>query len=246
MQVEYHRWHSPALGRDMELKAYGHYGKPLLVFPSSDGRFFDYENFGMIDACAPFIDAGRVKVYCADGLDGEAWLNHTAHPAERGRRYGQYEAHIVDEVVPFIYRHCRAARIDIMVSGCSMGAYHAGNFFFKHPFTFDTAILLSGMYSLNFAVGDYLDERVYHNDPLRYLPDLNDPDILELLRRNRIVIACGQGRWEEECLADSHRLSAVLHAKGVAHWLDLWGRDVDHDWPWWRKMIVHHLGQVGV
>ena len=54
MKVEYYKEYSNCLNRDMEYKVYGHAGIPLLVFPAQDGRFFDFENFGMINV-ATFI-----------------------------------------------------------------------------------------------------------------------------------------------------------------------------------------------
>jgi esterase/lipase superfamily enzyme len=243
MHVEHHKWWSPNLGRDMELKVYGNYGRPMLVFPSANGRFFDYEGFGMIEACASFIDGLKLKVVCIDGIDSETWLGD-AHPAEKGRRYAQYEAYVLGEAIPFIYANCRVDRIGIIATGCSMGAYHAGNLYFKHPDIFTSAILLSGVYSLDFCVGDYVDDNVYFNDPLKYLPNLEDPNTLERYRSNQIVIACGQGAWEEWHIAESRRLSEVLAAKDIPHWLDLWGEDVAHEWPWWQKMMPYFLGHL--
>jgi esterase/lipase superfamily enzyme len=241
MRTEHHKWMSPHLSREMELKVYGDYGKPMLAFPSSNGRFYDYENFGMIGACEPFIDSGKVKIFCVDGIDHETWMNEALHPADKGRRYSQYEAYILGEAVPFIYRHCESDALPIITTGCSLGGYHAANIFFKHAGVFDTAILLSGVYSLNFSVGEYVDGNVYFNDPLRYLANLNDERILGQYRRSRIIVCNGQGPWEEWSLDESRRLSEVLRSKNVDHWLDIWGHDVAHDWPWWRRQLAHHL-----
>lgn len=228
----------------MQISIYGNYGKPLLVFPSSEGTHADYKNFGMIEACQAFIDDQKIKIYCVDSIDSDSWMNKESHPAERGRNHAAYDSYIVHEVVPFIYGNCNSDRIPIIASGCSLGAYHAANVFFKYPEIFDTAILLSGVYSLDFSVGDFIDENVYSNDPLKYLPNMTSADRLQKYRRNQLILCCGQGPWEDECLRDTYRLADVLEAKQIGHWLDIWGHDVAHEWIWWRKMMPYFLGQI--
>lgn len=125
-----------------------------------------------------------------------------------------------------------------------MGAYHAANFFFRHPDVFDTTIALSGVYRLNMFIGDYMDENVYFNSPINFLPDLDDPWHLDLYRQSNIIICCGQGAWEDEMLADSHALKQILDAKNIPNWVDFWGYDVNHDWPWWRKMLPYFLDHL--
>jgi esterase/lipase superfamily enzyme len=246
MQGGYYTWSSPRLRRSFEIKVYGSRGKPLLVFPTSKGRFFQYEDFGMVAACRPFLEQGRVKIFAADGIDGESWWNEGAHPAEKARRHQEYDACILEEVVPFIHEQCQVGPIPIMTTGCSFGAYHAANFLFRHPEVFDTCIALSGVYSLGPFVGDYQDDNVYYNDPMRYLPNLHDPWYLDRYRDDRIILCAGQGAWEDHFLAETRALSSVLRARGIDHWLDIWGTDVSHDWPWWQRQIEYFLGKVGV
>lgn len=245
MHVEYHKWFSPRLQQDFELKVYGHAGRPLVVFPSQDGRFYDFENFGMVDAIAGFIHSGRLRVFAIDGRDWEAWNAHGKHPHDRARRADEYDATVAQEVVPFVRAHSSPLHDrDVLVTGCSMGAFHAVNYFFRHPDQVATVIALSGVYQLRTYLGDYMDDRVYFHSPLHYLPSLDDPWYLDRYRQSQIVLCCGQGRWEEECLEDTRRLSSILASKGVPHWMDLWGPDVDHDWPWWRKQLPYFLDHV--
>ena len=243
----HHKWHSPLLGEDFELKVYGHAGKPMLAFPSMGGRFGDFENFGMIEACRPFLDSGRLRIFAVDGRDWQSWRNEGAPPAERGRRHAAWEACLLREVVPFVGSVTgSSAPRQMIVTGCSGGAFHAANFFFRHPDLCDTLIALSGVYSLEqfHPLGGYCDDNIYYNDPLRYLPGLESDWFLDLYRQSRIIICVGQGAWEHICLPESRRLSEVLKAKGVPHWLDLWGPDVNHDWVWWRKQLPYFLGHV--
>jgi esterase/lipase superfamily enzyme len=244
MQIEYHKWFSPSLGQDMELKVYGYYGKPALVFPAQGSRFHEFEDRGMHDTIASFIEAGQIKLFTVDSIDGQSWANAGAHPADRARRHQDYGRYIVEEVVPFIRRHCGDTKEKFLTTGVSMGAYHAANFFFRHPDIFDTVIAMSGLYRLNHFIGDYMDENVYFNTPLAYLPNLNDPWYLDQYRQSRIIVCAGQGAWEDEMLADTRTLKQILEEKEIPHWIDFWGGDVNHDWPWWHKMLPYFLEKL--
>ncbi len=244
MQVEYHKWHSPFLGHDMELKVYGWQGKPVLVFPAQSGRFYDFENFGMIEAIAGFIEDGKIKVFAVDSVDSQSWDNPYVHPADRARRHEDYGRYIVNEVVPFIRQHCNHHPQKFITTGCSMGGYHAGNFFFRHPGIFDGLICLSGLFQLRMFVGDYMDDNVYFNSPLAYLPGLNDSNMLEQYRQSQIIICAGQGAWEDDMRADAGAMKAILAEKGIPARVDFWGHDVNHDWPWWRQQLPFFLSRM--
>jgi len=247
MHIEEHRWHSPQLGREMSLKVYGHWGRPLIVFPCSRGRYFDYEGMGMIAAIAGFIDTGRIKLFCVDSIDAESWYDFGAAPAVRNARHEAFDRYVTGEVVPFIRDHCRSPRINILTNGCSMGAYHAVNFFLKHPDLFGGTLALSGLYRLDrpeFGLQSHELDPVYFNSPLTYLPGLDDDAALEALRRSQIVVCCGQGAWDEASLADTRGLAQILQAKKVPAWIDFWGHDVNHDWPWWFKQMNYFLDKL--
>jgi esterase/lipase superfamily enzyme len=247
MHIEEHCWHSPRLDRTMALKVYGHWGQPIMVFPCSRGRYFDYEGFGMIEAIRSFIDSGRVKLFCVDSVDAESWYNFDVCPQQRNGRHQAYDGYIVDEVIPFIRDHCRSPQARIMANGCSMGALHAVNFFFKHPDVFGGAIALSGLYRLdrpefNLTAADL--PAVYFNSPLSYLPDLNDAWYLEHFNESAVIVCVGQGAWEGEALQDTRALDALFREKEIPAWVDYWGWDVNHDWPWWYKQMNHFLGHL--
>ena len=244
MNVEYHKWWSPNLGQGMELKVYGHDGKPTIVFPAQGGRFYEFEDFGMIEACGWFIESGKIKVFTVDSIDSQSWANWSAHPADRARRHEDYDRYIVQEVVPFARQHCQDTDQGFLTTGCSMGGYHAGNFFFRHPDVFDSMICLSGLFQLHMFVGDYSDDNIYFNSPLYYLPSLDDPWYLDKYRRSQIVVSVGRGAWEEAMLTDARALQRILAEKNVPAWIDFWGYDVNHDWPWWRKQLPYFLSHL--
>lgn len=245
MKVEYHKFWSQHLNRDMELKTYGHAGKPVLVFPSGCGRFYEFEDFDMVNAIQWFIEEGKIRLYTVDSVDCESWLAYWKYPGHRGWRHEQYDHYIIEEVVPFIREHSRW-EAGLMTTGCSMGGYHAPNFFFRHPDVFDTTIALSGLFGPKYFVGNYMDDHVYYNFPLLYLPNLTDPWFLDRYRQGRIIICTGLGAWEEDCIQETRALEAILQRLEVPAWFDYWGHDVHHDWPWWRKQLPYFLGTLGI
>jgi len=244
VNIEYHKWWSKALSQDMELKTYGSSGKPVLVFPAQGGRFYEYEDFGMVEALQELIEAGRLRLFTVDSIDSQSWANWNAHPADRARRHEDYDYYILEEVLPFARGQCGNAEQHFITTGCSMGAYHAANFFFRHPEHFDGMIALSGLYQLELFIGDYMDDHVYFNSPIAYLSNLNDRWYIDRYRQSQIIICSGQGAWEERILADTLALKKVLEEKQIPAWIDIWGQDVNHDWPWWRKMAPYFFDKI--
>ena len=245
MNIAYHKWHSPHLDRDMELKVYGHAGKPFIIFPTQAGRFFQAEDEGIMESVSGFINDGRIHMIAVDSIDNESWSNRGLHPHQRGLRHNQYENYILYEVIPFIRNRPGMANTKIGCTGFSMGAYHAANFFFKHPDLFDTVIAISGFYNLKMLVGDDVDDLVYFNSPNLFLKNLEDQEILNKLRDSKIVICSGKGAWEEEMLEETLTLKTILEQKSIPAWVDIWGEDVNHDWPWWRKMLPYFVDKLG-
>ncbi len=243
MKAEYYKGYSPSLNREMEFKVYGHGGKPFIVFPSSGGRFYEYEDFGMVEACRSFIEEGKIRLITPDSVDKNSWLNREAGNGHKVHVHRCYENYILEELVAAI-RWDFGWEQGIGVTGCSMGAYHALNFFLKHPDVFDTVIAQSGIYDAGFFTGGNLDEGVYFDSPIHYLAGLEDPWFLEHYRKNKIVVSTGLGRWEKDTLRDTDLLSNLFKAKGIPAWIDYWGQDVDHDWPWWQIQIPYFLGKL--
>jgi len=247
MHVEEQIWFSANLNREMTLKIYGHWGKPFVVFPCSRGRYFDYEGMGMVAAIAGFIDAGKIKLFCIDSIDAESWYNFAVAPAERNARHEAFDRYVIQEVVPFVRGHCRSADVRVMANGCSMGAYHAVNFFLRHPDVFQGTIALSGLYRLDrseFGLSAADMPAVYFNSPVHYLAEISDPWYLDRYRHSQIIVCVGQGAWEDEAVADTRALNALFRAKAIPAWVDFWGHDVNHDWPWWYQQMnyfLHHL-----
>lgn len=239
MERQIHKWYSPNLNRDMEIVVYGHWGFGLLMFPTAAADFLEYERFQLIDAIGGSLDAGKCKAFSINSINRESWLNNQMHPRDKAIRHQQFNQYVVEEVIPFIHNHCQS-RVPIITTGASLGAFHAANTFFRLPHLIDGTIAMSGSYDLKDYTKGYFDDNCYFNSPVDYLPNLADHNTLTLLRsKHHIHILSGQGAYEDPDA--SRRLSGILHAKSIPHELDLWGHDMPHDWPTWRKMLPHYL-----
>jgi esterase/lipase superfamily enzyme len=229
------------MGRKIYLWQYGHFGAPVLVFPSAAGMAHEWENHGMTEALADLIDGGRVKFYCIESNVAEAWTRRENDPAWRIRRHMDYEKFIVEELVPFIRADCRAPTIPIAVTGCSLGAYYSANFALKFSSIFNYALCMSGRYDIGEFAGGLQNQDVYYNNPMAYVPNLNG-EALEQVRRNTyLTVVCGRGQWEDGNHQEAARFAALLEAKGIPHRLDLWGADVAHEWVWWQRQAGLYL-----
>jgi esterase/lipase superfamily enzyme len=233
-------WYSPALDREMPVAVYGHYGWALLLIPTAGADYLEYERFQLMDAIAPFVDAGRLKVYSVNSMNKESWLNNDMDPRHKSIRHQQFNQYIFDEVVPFI-RNNSSWDTPIITCGASFGALHSANLFFKRPDLLNGCISMSGVYDLTEYTKGYFDEDVYYNSPCHYLPNLTDHAVLEQIRRSsHIHILSGSGDYEDP--EASRRLASILYNKGIWYELDIWGQDMRHDWPTWRAMLPHYLG----
>jgi len=225
----------------MPIVAYGHSGFPLLMFPTAAADFLEYERFHLIDSVRHHIEAGRLRAYSVNSVNRYSLLNEHAPPHVKGELLSRYDRYVTDEVLPLI-RHESGGKAPL-VTGASMGAYVSANTYFRHPDVVRGVIAMSGSYDVRAYFDGYYDDNVYFNNPISYLPHLNDDYFLPRLRSaDAIVITTGQGAWEKP--ERSRHLSDILHSKGIPHTLDVWGHDVDHDWPWWRKMLPYWLGRL--
>lgn len=226
----------------MELLVFGHAGAKVLVFPTREGRFYDYENWGLVDALRSSIEGGYIRLFCVDGIDSESFYCRWAAPFDRAKRHRQYESYILEEVIPFMLSENGVP--SLIVHGCSIGAYHAVNLALRYPSLFVKVVALSGRYDLTWAVGPfedlfggYYDEDIYFLTPNHFLPNLNDPTLLEPMRRLDITLAVG----EDDPFHESNRvLSRAMSEKEIPHRLAIWPGEA-HRARYWREMVPHYL-----
>lgn len=236
MHREHHRWYSPHLGRDMDLLVFGHGGARVLVFPTSMGKFYEWQDRGMTDALGEHLRNGWFQLYCVDSADAESWYARYKHPRQRAEHNFRYEEYILREVLPFSWS--RNPNPYLISTGASFGAYHAVNIAFRHPRWFSRVIGMSGLYDIREQTDGYYDEAVYANNPSHYVSHLHDHEHLEAMRRMDIILATGK---DDSFVENNRHLSRILWEKGVGNALRLWDGWA-HDWPWWHQMIRLYIG----
>ena len=247
MQIRYFKEYSENLHRDMEFKMYGHAGKLFLIVPCQNGRFFEWEDRHMFDLMSEYIEAGRIQFVTCDVTDIESWSSHGS-TYDRMRALESWNNYIVNELIPSaLYKAGQSQDSTVGVMGASLGASHAANLAFRYPYKFDQCLALSGLYDFEpgWYYDDYRDEFSYNNNPCTYLANM-DPthEYIQKYNQNQIIICCGQGSWEEEGLVTVRRLQDICNAKGIHIWIDVWGYDVYHDWPWWETQIKYFLPKM--
>ncbi len=234
---------APALGGSGVVIAYGHYGRPFLVFPSENGRPWDFENNGMVDAVRPLLDEGRAKLYCVDSHDRASWSNSSIPLEERARGHQDYERWILGSVLPFVWDDCGGQQ-EVGTLGCSLGAYHALVFALRRADLFPLALGFSGTYDPSaWRSWGERGDAAYFTNPTEFVPHLGGDHLDWLRSRLSVVLVVGQGMWEDTtgALPSTRHMAWLLQDKGIRCELDEWGHDVPHDWPSWRRQLAHHL-----
>ena len=239
MQKYIDGWYSPSLHKQMNISVYGHYGFALLMLPTAAADFLEYERFHLIQAISPLINAGKLKVFSINSINNESWLNNLMHPREKSIRHNQFNDYVFNEVIPYI-KNKTSIETPLIATGASFGALHAMNLFLKRPDLIQGVIGMSGDYNLQSYTKGYFDQDVYFNNPMAYLPNLNDENTLSQIRKSKnIHIISGSGSYEMP--QASRQLSEVLKSKNIHHELAIWGDDMPHDWPTWHKVLPFYL-----
>ena len=239
MKRELNSWFSPALQKDMPIVTYGDYGFALLLVPTAAADYLEYERFQLMETLAPYINAGKVKVYSINSINNESWLNNEMAGEHKAIRHNQFNEYVFNEVVPFI-KNSSSNETPIITCGASFGALHSMNLFLKRPDLINGVIAMSGVYDLTEYSKDFWDEQVYFNSPVHYMGNLTDHNILEQVRRStNIHILTGSGDYEDPNA--SRAFAGLLSNKGINYELDIWGEEWKHDWPTWRAMLPVYL-----
>lgn len=232
-------WYSPALRQDMPIVTYGHHGFALLLIPTAAADYLEYERFQLIDAIAPAINAGKVKVFSINSINMQSWMNKPMYPPHKAIRQNEWNKYVFDEVIPFI-KNSTSWETPIIVCGASFGALHSMNLFLKRPDLLNGVIAMSGVYNLMEYTDGYYDEQVYYNSPAHYIPNLSDGWYLDKIRSSHhIHIFSGEG--DHEAPDSAREFAGILYRKNIWYELDIWGREWRHDWPTWRAVLPHYL-----
>ena len=220
----------------MEMLVYGHDGLPAVVFPTSCGRYFEFEDRGMVGAMQHKLEHGQLQLFCVDSVDAESWYNRDVPPRWRIARHMQYEDHVMNEVLPLVRKMNQNHHLAAV--GCSFGGYHAANIALRHPDIFTGFLSMSGAFDVSNFLRGYYDQDCYFNLPTHYLRDMSDPWFFERYRRNTYVLATGV---HDQCWNAAEELAGIMRWKGIPVRLEVWGDNTGHDWPWWHRMIQEYL-----
>jgi len=235
MHREHTRWFSPSLSRDMDLLIFGHAGARVLVFPTSMGKFFEWEDRGMTGVIAEHLERGWLQLYCVDSVDAESWYAKHKQPADRARRHAQYDAYLEHELLPFT--RSRNDNPFLIATGASFGAYHAVAFAFRHPHLVGRILAMSGLYDVREMTEGYSDIEVYYANPSDFIRHETDHGRLQAIRRIDIILAIGR---DDPAYWNNQQLSKTLWEKGIPHALRVWDGWA-HDWPWWHQMLLKYI-----
>jgi len=226
----------------MGIAVFGHYGPPMLAFPTSHGDEWELQRHSLIGAIGDFIDAGRVKVFSVGSNNNDSFLNKGAHPFHRSWRQRVFDDYIRNEVIPFIHHHCQTPGLPVTTLGASLGAYHAVNTLLRYPHLVKRCYAMSRVYDLRRFMDGLYDDNFYFHNPIDYVANLTDRWYLEQLRTCEIRLITGSGPWEDSSY--SYAFSGILSRQGIAHHLDDWGPRGGHDWPYWHAMLREYLTQA--
>jgi esterase/lipase superfamily enzyme len=219
----------------MELLVFGSAGPRALAFPPAAGRFFDWEDHGLIDALSDVLERGAIQVYCVDSVDAESWGNTDLMPTERARRHAQYDAYLRDELLPF--SSYENANSFVIAAGVDFGAFHAVNFGLRHPDMVNRIVGMSGPYDVRRFTDGYSDDEIYFNNPMEFIPLEHESRRLRLLQQLEIILAIGRG---DEYARNNEQFSALLTDKGIRHTLRLW-EGTAHGWSTWTEAIRPYI-----
>ena len=233
--------YSNALQKEMKVLVYGRSGVPFLGFPTQDAMCDNYENFRMIDTMSDDLERGRMQLFCVDSVDRESWSAKGGDGAARAWRQEQYYHYIVDEVIPLISEINPSGILPVPM-GFSMGGSHAAIVFLRRPELFSGMLAISGIYDADYFFDGYMDSVLYDSSPVHFLANMPaDHPYIPIYNSKEIIFCVGQGAWEDEGIRTLRRLQDIFHMKGIQAWTDFWGFDVNHDWPWWYKMVTYFL-----
>jgi len=235
------RWYSGRLHHDITVVRWGTFGTPVLVLPSAGGDAEEVERNGLVDACGQLLAEGRVKLYSADSVAGQAMVMKTGPVEYRMWLLNQYHECVRWEVVPAIHADLGNHALDVITAGASIGAFNALAVLCRYPDVFSAAIGMSGTYRIERFYDEAWSQDLYFAAPLQFLPGLEGPQ-LDRLRQRRIILASGEGEWED--IGSSWQMADALGAKGIPNRVDNWGPQWAHQWHTWRAMLPQYLDEL--
>ncbi len=234
----YHRWHTPRLQRDFEMLIFGQAGLPVLMFPTSYNRYYEYKDRGIINTMSGFIQDEKIKVYCPDSFDQNTWYNKNIHPADRIKGHQAFEEMILNEVYP---KACYETGYDkVALVSVSFGALHAANLAFRHPDKFSHLVCLSSGFDIRPFLDGWTGEASYFMNPVEYMSNIDECWHLDNIRDTHIILSAGE---HDICKNETLQMSGILASKNINHTLDI-VPNFEHDWGLWHHILPKYLSDI--
>ena len=236
--------YSHILERELPFLVFGKGGRPIMVFPTQNGRCSDFHEFRMPETVEEHIQGGRIQLFCVDSMDEQTWSDSSGDKKRRAWLQEQWFQYCTKEFLPLMLQ-MNGSKMPPLTTGCSMGATHALNTFLRRPDLFDGVIALSGAYDARYFFGEYMDSNLYNNSIVDYMRGMPlDHFYIPMLNTRSIFVCTGQGAWEDEMVRTTSILRDIFSEKNIRATFDFWGRDVNHDWPWWRKQFPYFISKI--
>jgi esterase/lipase superfamily enzyme len=234
LHEEYRRFHSQHLGLDMEMLVVGDYGYPVIIFPTSNGRYYEARDFQLTESVRWFVEHRLIKLFCIDSGDKWSWYAKHLHPGTRVHNHGLYDRMISEKLVPRIQQECQVDKVG--VAGCSLGGYQALNFAFRHPNQVAHLFSMGAAFDIKMFLDGHYDEQAYFHNPPDYMPNAQDDNFYKM----NIILGTAE---HDFCKPGNYQMSEILSRKGIPHRLDVRPHGT-HDWPVWREMFPEYVSTI--
>lgn len=240
MQIEHYDWYSERLNRNMHIARYGHWGHPIIVFPTSHGGWKQFEDYGMPSDCQKFIDNGKVQFFSIDDVNADSWYNFNVSPEQRVINHMAYEEYVLKEVIPFIWDYARNDNFGVM--GCSFGAFQTVNILLRHPDIFKYGFSFSGDFDIKEFLDNHYDDSVYFNNPIDYVHGMKDTRQSQIINEKcQLWLMTGEQDFSWDGTLKLH--NKLLEA-GINHNYESWAAPCFHNEIWWKKQLPHILNKL--
>ena len=244
MERNYKKWYSKNLQKEMEVLAFGHFGMPFIAFPTSKGKFYEWEDFGMIGSLQDHIMAGKMRIFCVDSIDAQTWYSPLNDNDFKYKKQTEYENYIIKELIPYIEQHTQTPNVNIYLTGASFGAFHAISLYLRYPEIITAALGMSGLYDVSHFYSNEAEKLLNEFNPINFIRNMTKEQLMILQKKIGIYLYCGQGAYEEVSIESTKLLSEEMLKHNIPVLLDVWGEDVDHHWYWWQKQLNHFIKKL--
>lgn len=230
-QIAHTDFYSHILGMSIKIEVTGHFGHPVIMFPTSQGSYTQNYDFHLNDSISHYTDSGVLKLFNLQTIDNLSFYDKNISAFNRIRNYELYIQFLVQEYIPFIQATHNTHRVAI--AGASFGGYHAANFGFRFPDLISHLFCMSGAFSIRNFMENENTDLIYFNCPDEFVQH----DEAWKYDHMKIVLSTSD---QDICLEPTRNMAKILDAKGISYWYDE-SKWISHDWPLWRMVFPRYI-----